>query len=246
MIEGSTENVRTDSKDTVRLLLLLLVFAVTASSYVLREGMKESNKRSKYQLLIHCILIVTSVVPPELPMQMALAVNTSLMALMKMQVRRHVCSCGLAAEREPLMTHPPFSFLLGFELELRLTSAAHVRCPQIFCTEPYRVPVAGKVDVCLFDKTGTLTTDELVAVGVEPPRPSPAPSSGSAKISKAEGLRKVESEFGTATDTLVPMIEAPAAATLVLGGCQSLVLVDNAAAGDPVEAAAMKAIKVSH
>lgn len=100
--------------------------------------------------------------------------------------------------------------------------------------------------MCLFDKTGTLTTDELVAVGVEPPRPSIAPSSGSgpSKTSKAEGLRKVGSEFGTATDTLVPMIEAPAAATLVLGGCQSLVLVDNAAAGDPVEAAAMKAIKV--
>ena len=54
-------------------------------------------------------------------MQMALAVNNSLMTLMKMQV---------------------------------------------FCTEPYRVPMAGKLDSCLFDKTGTLTTDELVAVGV--------------------------------------------------------------------------------
>ena len=54
-------------------------------------------------------------------MQMALAVNNSLMTLMKMQV---------------------------------------------FCTEPYRVPMAGKLDCCLFDKTGTLTTDELVAVGV--------------------------------------------------------------------------------
>lgn len=86
MIEGSTETVRTDTKDTVLLLLLLLVFAVSASGYVLHEGMKDSAKRSKYQLLLHCILIVTSVIPPELPMQMALAVNSSLMALMKMQV----------------------------------------------------------------------------------------------------------------------------------------------------------------
>lgn len=85
MIEGSTETVRTDTKDTVRLLLLLLVFAVSSSSYVLWEGMKDSTKRSKYQLLLHCVLIVTSVIPPELPMQMALAVNSSLMALMKMQ-----------------------------------------------------------------------------------------------------------------------------------------------------------------
>lgn len=86
MIEGSTESVRTDTKDTVRLLLLLFIFAVTASGYVLREGMKDTHKRSKYQLLLRCILIVTSVIPPELPMQMALAVNSSLMALMKMQV----------------------------------------------------------------------------------------------------------------------------------------------------------------
>ncbi|CAB1105130.1 unnamed protein product [Ectocarpus sp. CCAP 1310/34] len=189
MIEGSTETVRTDTRDTVLLLLLLLVFAVSASTYVLIEGMKDSAKRSKYQLLLHCILIVTSVIPPELPMQMALAVNSSLMALMKMQ---------------------------------------------IFCTEPYRVPMAGKVDVCLFDKTGTLTTDELVAVGVE----APAPSRG-----EGSGGRERGGDRNLLMDTLVPMREAPAAATLVLAGCQSLVLMEGSEAGDPVEAAAMKAIK---
>lgn len=103
--------------------------------------------------------------------------------------------------------------------------------------------MAGKVDVCLFDKTGTLTTDELVAVGVEPPNPSSdkaaVTAAGSGKSSADEGSGGAE-----AMDTLVTMVDAPAAATMVLAGCQSLVLVEGSEAGDPVEAAAMKAIKV--
>lgn len=120
----------------------------------------------------------------------------------------------------------------------------HRHALQIFCTEPYRVPTAGKVDVCLFDKTGTLTTDELVAVGVEPPNPGHGSGVASAG-GHAEAGKQADGGNRSTPDTIVPMQQAPAAATLVLAGCQSLVLVEKAEAGDPIETAAMKAIKVS-
>ena len=50
------------------------------------------------------MLILTSVVPPELPMQTALAVNTALMALMKAQVRYLVISPVVTQEGAGLLT----------------------------------------------------------------------------------------------------------------------------------------------
>merc|ERR1712023_335126 len=73
----------------------------------------------------------------------------------------------------------------------------------VFCTEPFRVPEAGKISHCLFDKTGTLTTDQLVPVGI-------VNSSGRATSSaNATGLEKV--------------VDADEDVTLILAGCHSLV-----------------------
>jgi manganese-transporting P-type ATPase len=104
-------------------------------------------------------------------------------------------------------------------------------------TRCHALPIRLQVDICLFDKTGTLTTDELVAVGV-------APALGVTSVTKTVSKQQstVASNGGDAS-LLVGMSAVPAAAVLVLGGCQSLVVVDGRAAGDPVESAAMRAIR---
>ena len=51
---------------------MLIIFAVIASFAVLREGLQDPS-RNKFRLALHCIMILTSVVPPELPMELSLS-----------------------------------------------------------------------------------------------------------------------------------------------------------------------------
>lgn len=82
MIEFSQQSVSSDTRETLLALLVLLVFALVSAAYVLKRGLDKGD-RTTHELLLRCVIIVTSVVPRQLPMQMALAVNTALMALMK-------------------------------------------------------------------------------------------------------------------------------------------------------------------
>jgi len=178
MIEFSTEQVSADSAETGFALLILLCFALVSAGYVLKTGL-EKGDRTTHELLLKCVIIITSVVPRQLPMQMAMAVNTALMALMK---------------------------------------------NGIFCTEPFRVPFAGKINHCLFDKTGTLTTDQLMPCGVVNNMPG------------AMGTQNARPR--------VEVNEARPEAALVLGACHSLVDMEGVGVvGDPIEIAALKGIE---
>ncbi|KAI9294142.1 hypothetical protein K502DRAFT_292701 [Neoconidiobolus thromboides FSU 785] len=166
----STERESANNAEALLFILFLMVFAIAASAYVWIEGSK-NEERKKSKLVLDCILIITSVVPPELPMELSLSVNTSLLALSKLA---------------------------------------------IFCTEPFRIPFAGKVDICCFDKTGTLTSENLVVEGV-------AYDNNDLK-------------------TINPANKVPQTSTLVLASAHALVLIPDGIVGDPMEKATLEAI----
>lgn len=177
----STEPVSANNAEAFLFILFLLVFAIAASWYVWQEGVAQDRKRSK--LLLDCVLIITSVVPPELPMELSLAVNTSLAALSKYA---------------------------------------------IFCTEPFRIPYAGRVDVACFDKTGTLTGEDLRVEGIAGLTLG-HPGAPTDKDGAHTGITTVEN---TGNET-----------TLVLATAHALVKLDEGEiVGDPMEKATLSSL----
>ncbi len=177
----ATERVSANNAEALWFILFLLVFALAASGYVWREGVRNDRKRSK--LLLDCVLIVTSVVPPELPMELSLAVNTSLAALSRFA---------------------------------------------IFCTEPFRIPFAGRVDIACFDKTGTLTGEDLVVHGI-----------AGLTLAKPD----VKEEADGAQSNIISVPDTGIYTTLVLATAHALVKLDEGdIVGDPMEKATLNAL----
>lgn len=171
----SQDRVSVESPEVYLYLLILLVFALVASYHVMTECLKDPD-RSRYKIMLRCILIITNVVPPELPMQLSMAVNYSIIQLIQ---------------------------------------------KQIFCTEPFRIPFAGKIDICCFDKTGTLTQNDLVI----------------------KGLAGVEQAAKNQLLALDQVASKSRDCMLVIGGAHTLAVAEELLIGDPLEKQAFEGIK---
>ena len=173
IIASSSSSSSSSSPEALAFIGVLLICACVSAYYVLDAGLNDPN-RSRYKLMLNVITILTSVVPPELPMQLSLAVNYSLAALVK---------------------------------------------EKVYCTEPFRIPDAGGVDVCCFDKTGTLTEDEFVVVGISGVAAAASSGASGAKVTGSMAKAALLTPDQLSDDV-----------RLVLGACHSLMRVPAPAA----------------
>ncbi|KAK8898836.1 hypothetical protein M9Y10_001128 [Tritrichomonas musculus] len=81
----SSEKISVESKDSYYLLLFLSVFAILASGYLAYYGMK-AHAFSTFRLIVETLLILTSTIPPDLPLQTNFQINSSLLALSRLKV----------------------------------------------------------------------------------------------------------------------------------------------------------------
>lgn len=73
-----------DNTEAYLFLLFLLMFAVLSSIIVLYQSLK--LQKSYYKMLLEIILILTNVVPPELPLELTIAVNSAVQKLLTLGV----------------------------------------------------------------------------------------------------------------------------------------------------------------
>lgn len=110
-----SEDIKYDP-EALRFILLLSFISLINSLITVKY-----SKKSGYSLLLDVIILFTSSIPFELPMEMGMSIQSAVKNLMQ---------------------------------------------KKIYCLEPFRITLAGKVDVCCFDKTGTLTDTRLEVKGI--------------------------------------------------------------------------------
>ncbi|ELQ74904.1 P-type ATPase (P-ATPase) Superfamily, partial [Trachipleistophora hominis] len=84
LIRKMMTNTPPDNTEAYMFLLFLLIFAVLSSIIVLYQSIKMG--KSNYKIMLEIILILTNVVPPELPLELTIAVNAAVHKLLSQGV----------------------------------------------------------------------------------------------------------------------------------------------------------------
>eukprot|EP00929_Paragymnodinium_shiwhaense_P063107 TRINITY_DN31547_c1_g1_i1.p1 TRINITY_DN31547_c1_g1~~TRINITY_DN31547_c1_g1_i1.p1 ORF type:complete len:1007 (+),score=309.22 TRINITY_DN31547_c1_g1_i1:2185-5205(+) len=112
----------------------------------------------------------------------------------------------------------------------------------VFCTEPHRVPYAGKLTHCLFDKTGTITTDTLSLEGIMNASCLDL-ATGKVLQEKDQNNKTVATTDNLDRNGLTDVQHALPGGELVLGACHSIVSVEGQGLlGDPIEIAGLRSV----
>ena len=226
MIEFSKDEVVGDTKETLMALLLLLTFALVAAGYLLKRGLEEGN-RSTYELLLKCVLVITSVVPPTLPMQTALAVNTSLMALLKGGI---FCTEPFRVPWSGKITCCLFDKTGTLTTDQLLPEGIVQHAP-----ESHNKPLkAGdERDLCGLSKTHLNGKRvKIIEIGEE---------RVVVQLMSSAKKEKMAVKPGNLSHCLEQLTNANLMSQAVIGGCHAVTSVDGKLIGDPIETVALKA-----
>ncbi|KAH8581584.1 cation-transporting P-type ATPase [Cryptosporidium sp. chipmunk genotype I] len=192
-ISSSAEKISSNSFESLIFLMILIFCSLIASSYVLYNGLNDSS-RNKFKLIISCIHIITSVIPPEFPITLSVAVTMAVVQLSK---------------------------------------------KKIYCTEPFRIPFAGKLRICAFDKTGTLTSDKMIPHGLfginlydnDETSCITFENSNNSGINDEEGGEMNNRKSISSTCS----VDLPFLSDVIMGCCNGLSLNGKILVGDPME-----------
>ncbi|OII72967.1 uncharacterized protein cubi_02198 [Cryptosporidium ubiquitum] len=184
-ISSSAEKISSNSFESLIFLLILIFCSLMASSYILYNGINDPS-RNKFKLIISCIHIITSVIPPEFPITLSVAVTMAVVQLTK---------------------------------------------KKIYCTEPFRIPFAGKLRICAFDKTGTLTSDKMIPHGLF--GINLYNNDEASYITFQNNSSNDNEKLSSTSSSLSP--ELPYLSDLIMGCCNGLSLNGKTLVGDPME-----------
>lgn len=138
-IINSSEKVNSSSFDSIVFLFILLFFAICSSAYVIHQVVYSHHERNLYKVLLSVSHVITSVIPPEFPITLSLAVTISVVYLYSLKIyctepfrlpfsgKAHIC----AFDKTGTLTENDMIVLGLFGLDENATEITEIKEPVV-------------------------------------------------------------------------------------------------------------------